>query len=221
VRGGISVSFNIDEVFARLHRNTLLIGLFAFTTLVLLIAAFWYLSRRLVQKMLKIRKQVEEMANTDVLTGIFNRRHALKRFQEELDRAKRLKRELSCIMLDIDHFKAINDKYGHLTGDEVLREVAGRIKQAIRTYDIFGRYGGEEFLVIMPDATLEEAKSLAERIRIEIGARPMQDIDVTVSLGVTHYINSDNVIDDIIKRADVSLYEAKAAGRNCMRFCTS
>lgn len=221
VRGGISVLFNIDEVYTRLHRNTLLIFLFAATTSVLLIATFWYLSKKLMQKMLKIRKQIEEMANTDGLTGIFNRRHALKRFQEELERAKRLKKELSCIMLDVDRFKSVNDKYGHLAGDEVLKEVANRIKQAIRSYDVFGRYGGEEFLVIMPDATIEEATSLAERIRNEIKVHPIQDIDVTVSLGVAHYRSSDTVIDDIIKRADGCLYEAKSAGRNCMRFCTN
>jgi diguanylate cyclase (GGDEF)-like protein len=219
VRGGISVLFNIDEVYTRLHRNTLLVALFAAVTLSLLVAIFWYLARRLMRKMLEIRRQLEEMANTDVLTGIFNRRHAMKRFQEELERAKRLNKELSCIMLDIDNFKAINDRYGHLAGDEVLKELVNRITHAIRKYDVFGRYGGEEFLVIMPDATIEEAKSLAERIGNEISARPIQDIAVTVSLGVTHYRSSDRVIDDIIKRADDSLYEAKSAGRNCMRFC--
>jgi diguanylate cyclase (GGDEF)-like protein len=221
VRGAISVSFNIDKVYTRLHRDTLLIALGAITALGILIATFWCLARRMMRKMLENRKKIEEMANTDGLTGIFNRRHALKRFQEELERAKRLNKELSCIMLDIDNFKAVNDRYGHLVGDEVLKEMANRITHAIRQYDVFGRYGGEEFLVIMPDATIEEAKSLAERIRDEIGGHPIHDIAVTVSLGVTHYGSSDNVIDDIIKRADGSLYEAKSAGRNCMRFCTA
>jgi diguanylate cyclase (GGDEF)-like protein len=220
VRGGISILFNIDEVYKRLHRNTLLIALFAVTTVGLLVTTFSHLSMRLMRKILEIRKQIEEMANTDGLTGIFNRRHALMRFQEELERAKRLHRELSCIILDIDHFKSVNDTYGHLAGDEVLKEVTDCVKHSIRSYDIFGRYGGEEFLVIMPDATLEEAKSLAERIRNAIKVHTIQDIKVTVSLGVTHYRSSDNVVDDIIKRADECLYEAKSAGRNCMRFCT-
>ncbi len=221
VRGGISILFDIGGVLARLHRNTLLIALVAVTTVGLLVSTFWYLLARLMRKMIAIRRMIEKMADTDGLTGIFNRRHVMKRFQEELERAKRLHKELSCIMLDVDHFKSVNDKYGHLAGDEVLKEVAGRINGAIRTYDIFGRYGGEEFLVIMPDATLEEAKTLAERIRNEVSERPMRDIDVTVSLGVADYRSSDNEIDDIVRRADECLYDAKNAGRNCMRFSTA
>lgn len=221
VRGGISVMFNVDDVYRRLHRNTLMIALFAVTTTVLLVTTFWYLSRRLMRKLMETRKRIEEMAITDELTNLSSRRHVLQRFQEELQRAKRLHKNLGCILLDIDHFKSINDRYGHLAGDEVLKEVAGRIRRATRTYDILGRYGGEEFLVIAPDSTLEEIKGLAERMREEIKARPIGDITVTVSLGATDCTDKDSVIEDVIKRADEGLYEAKNAGRNCVRYRTA
>lgn len=217
VRGGISVAFNIDEVYRRLHRNGLFIFMFAVSTTGLLVTAFWYLSRRLMRKVVEIRQRIEALAITDGLTGIFNRRHVLSRFQEEFERTGRQHRELACLMLDIDHFKSVNDRFGHLVGDQVLEEVASRVRNTIRKYDVLGRYGGEEFLVVMPDSTLEEAENLADRIRRGIEASPMKDVVVTVSIGAADSRDDDKVIEDVIRRADEALYEAKKAGRNCVR----
>lgn len=218
VRGGISVMFNIDEVYKQLDKNALLILLLAVITASLLIVTLWYLTKRLTQRIAEIRKQIEEMAIKDGLTGVFNRKYALIRFEEEFDRAKRVNRDMCCIMLDIDFFKKINDKYGHLAGDEVLKETAGRVKAITRKYDVLGRYGGEEFIIIMPDTGIEAAKDSAQRIREEVKARPVKDITVTISLGVAMLRPDDGRIEDIIKRADEKLYEAKEAGRDCVRF---
>ncbi|TAN60307.1 diguanylate cyclase [bacterium] len=217
VRGGISVTFNIDDIYKQLRSNTIYILLFAALTASFLVGSLWLLTKRLTNKIAEIRKQIEEMAIQDGLTGISNRRHAFLRGEEEFVRAKRLKRGLCCIMMDVDFFKAVNDKYGHSAGDGVLKELASRAKNVIRKYDILGRYGGEEFLVIMPDANFEQAKTLAERIRTEVKARMINDIPVTVSLGTAEINENDTRIDDIIKRADEQLYEAKKAGRNCVK----
>lgn len=217
VRGGISVTFNIDEVHKRLRKNTALIVFFAGATSALLIVIFWYLTRRLMRRLSEIRKQLEEMAVTDGLTRVLNRRYALLRFGEEFKRTRRSHKDLSCIMLDIDHFKRVNDEYGHLLGDEALMEVAARIRSSIRAYDILGRFGGEEFIVVMPETRVDEARVFAERIRNEIKATPIKGINVTVSIGTASSEDHDTRIDDIIKRADEKLYEAKSAGRDCVR----
>ncbi|HWR59876.1 MAG TPA: diguanylate cyclase [Thermodesulfovibrionales bacterium] len=217
IRGGISVTFNIDAVHRKLQKNVLLIVLFAGATAALLIAIFWYLTRRLMRRLAEIRKQLEEMAVTDGLTGIHNRRYALQRFEEEFERARRLHKDLSCIMLDIDYFKRVNDEHGHLIGDEVLIEVAARIKASARAYDIPGRFGGEEFIVVMPETNGDDARGFAERIRDKIRSGPIKGINVTVSIGAGSSASGDTRIDDIIKRADDKLYEAKDAGRDCVR----
>ncbi|WP_333656424.1 GGDEF domain-containing protein [Dissulfurispira sp.] len=108
----------------------------------LLLGLIYFFTIRLIKRVYEARKQIEKLATTDGLTEIFNRRHLISRFEEEFERTKRLKKELGCIILDIDRFKSINDNYGHCVGDEVLKEVANRTKNSIRPYDIFGRYGG-------------------------------------------------------------------------------
>ena len=120
-------------------------------------------------------------------------------------------------MLDIDYFKAINDKYGHLAGDEVLTEVADRIRKTTPTSMKYGQVGGEEFIAILPDTTVEEANKLANRIKQEINSTPIKVSSVTISQGVTFYLSTDKSINDIIKRADDRLYEAKASGRDCIK----
>ncbi|MBI5213751.1 MAG: diguanylate cyclase [Nitrospirae bacterium] len=214
VRGGISVSFDIENIQNRLKTNTILIIVFAVTTTTLLLGLIYFFTARLIKRVSDARKEIEKMAITDGLTGIFNRKHLMLRFEEELKRAKRLKNDLSCIILDIDHFKSINDRYGHLVGDEVLRDIANHITQSIRIYDIFGRYGGEEFLLVLPETNFEEAKNLAERIRVAIKEKPIWNIKVTVSLGIASRHDKDESVDDIIKRADDGLYKAKNCGRD-------
>jgi len=214
VRGGISVSFPIDNMQARLRTNSTLIIALATTTTTLLLGLIYFFAAGLIMRISEARQQIEKMATTDGLTGVFNRSHLMMRFQEELHQAKRLKHDLSCIIVDIDRFKAVNDKYGHLVGDEVLRGIASRIAGAIRAYDILGRYGGEEFLIVLPETDLDAARLAAERIRIGIKEAPICNVEVTVSLGIACRHEQDESEDDIFRRADVGLYTAKSLGRD-------
>jgi two-component system cell cycle response regulator len=145
------------------------------------------------------------MAITDMLTGLYNRRHVLERFNNEMERARRLQKDLSCIMFDIDNFKRINDTYGHLVGDQALREVAEILTKTIRVYVIAGRYGGEEFLIILPDTNFQDTHTLAERIRTDIKTHPVAKSDltpaipVTVSLGIATMTGADISVDTMTK----------------------
>jgi hypothetical protein len=142
VRGGISVSFDIQDQLSKIRANTVFIIVFGIATAVVLLGMIYYFTARLIRRLAVARRMVETIAITDELTGMFNRRHLMSRFAEEFEKVKRLDTKLSCIIADIDHFKAVNDQYGHLMGDEILREVALRLKNIVRAYDIVGRYGG-------------------------------------------------------------------------------
>jgi diguanylate cyclase (GGDEF)-like protein len=214
VRGGISVSFDIEDLRNKIRLNTFSIIFFGITTTTLLMGLIYFFTTRLIKKLVKARQTIEKIAITDELTGLYNRRHILSRFHEEFEKATRLGRDLSCIIADIDHFKTVNDKYGHQAGDAVLKEVAHRISQSIRIYDILGRYGGEEFLIILPDTDIEQAWHFAERTRMQVKESPIMDNSITISLGVTCLQEGDQSIDNLIKRADDVLYKAKKAGRD-------
>jgi diguanylate cyclase (GGDEF)-like protein len=214
VRGGISITFDIEDLQRKLRLNTSSIVIFGCTTTVLLLGLIYFFTSSLIKKLAEARMRIEHIAITDELTGSFNRRHVLMRFVEEFEEARRLGKNLGCIMADIDHFKLVNDTYGHLKGDEVLKVVSLRLKQSIRAYDILGRYGGEEFIILLPDANLEQAWNFAERTRMKVRETKIHDIGVTLSLGVTELQEGDQSIDDIIRRADEALYKAKNAGRD-------
>ena len=158
---------------------------------------------------------ITRLMNTDPLTGLTNRRQLKERMDVELSKARRHGHPLSAIMTDIDHFKSINDTFGHGAGDAVLVGVASILKQTCRKEDIVTRYGGEEFVVVLPDSPAAAALDCAERIRkaIEENVFPEIDRKVTVSLGVTLFAPTDTE-DSFIGRADAALYEAKASGRN-------
>ncbi len=167
-------------------------------------------------------EKLRTQALTDALTGIFNRGELMSRAQSEMSRLSRHARngsnaELSLIMLDIDHFKQVNDRYGHQAGDEVLRQMPGRIKQGLRFHDVLGRYGGEEFMILLPNADLDSACIVAERIRGSIAETPFTDknlaLKITVSLGVSTIVAGLG-LDQAIKLADEALYRAKQNGRN-------
>lgn len=162
---------------------------------------------------------------TDVLTGWHNRRYLQVRIEEELARARRDQKHLECLMLDIDHFKRVNDTWGHAAGDAVLQELAQRIDSQVRASDVAARYGGEEFVVLLPDTDNEAGVLLAERIRQAIGATPFvlpngESITVTASIGVSGVLpdpkdeDLKTLGDSLIARADVALYRAKAGGRD-------
>jgi diguanylate cyclase (GGDEF)-like protein len=163
-------------------------------------------------------QRVQEMAITDSLTGVFSRRYLMERFNEEVERSKKFNYNFSFLMVDIDHFKGYNDRYGHLVGDAILKEVARAIKENIRQIDLVGRYGGEEFSVILTETDRGGAEFAAERIRQAIEQKNIRVYDetlqATISIGIA--IFPDNATDpgELIEKADQALYQAKQAGRN-------
>jgi two-component system cell cycle response regulator len=169
-------------------------------------------------------RRLEELATTDSLTRLLNRRALLERLSVEVDRARRFHQQLSMLMVDIDHFKSINDKYGHLGGDDVLRQMGTQLSGDVRTIDIVARYGGEEFILILPETGIEGATTFAERLRerIEEHAFELGDgriFHLTCSVGVATFPSSRVAsTEDLFARADEALYRAKSGGRN--RVCT-
>ena len=159
------------------------------------------------------------MAVTDGLTGLHNRRYLDAHTKVLFDRAVTRGRPMSVLMTDVDRFKVVNDTYGHDCGDHVLREFARRLRRNLRGIDLACRYGGEEFVVVMPDTDAQVAGVVAERIRGAIAGAPFdcgsnESLEVTVSVGVATMLPSDLSVDDLVKRADMALYQAKSAGRN-------
>ncbi len=165
----------------------------------------------------QVRDELAIRADTDELTGIYNRRGLIKHLNLELARCKRFPRSAAALMIDIDHFKKINDTHGHTVGDLVLIKVVDLIRQQLRDTDVFGRFGGEEFLLILPMMEKPGALIAAERIRKFIEANPIQlqqqSIQITISTGVAIYHSPDSM-DELITRADHALYTAKNNGRN-------
>jgi diguanylate cyclase len=176
--------------------------------------------RRLRSGLVTAHLRVEdysEQARRDELTGVYNRRALMAALQQEKRRADRFAQPFALCLIDIDHFKRVNDTLGHLGGDEVLRRLATIVGASVRAVDTFGRYGGEEFLHVLPGTRLPGALQHAERVR-ELASR--MDLDglplpggITVSVGVAEYRNAESIV-DTIGRADAALYEAKLAGRN-------
>jgi len=162
-----------------------------------------------------------EVAFVDELTGLYNRRRMLERLEEEYKRARRYSYQISCLFIDLDLFKEINDAYGHQCGDEVLREVANLIRGCIRAYDVACRWGGEELVVLLPQTSAEQATTAAERIRetIEGMTSALGDRPVTVSIGVATYPETAADSEALLTAADQAMYAAKLAGRN--RVCSA
>ena len=220
IRGAVSVSVPMTSAETSLRGNAF--------TLVLIFAAVvvvgggigWVLIARMSAKIHEADTLLRTMAATDSLTGLANRRAVLGRLDEELARAEREHATHGLIMIDIDHFKQVNDTSGHAAGDLVLREVARRLEDASREYDVVGRMGGEEFLVIAPDIEEATLEPIAERLRNAVCSEPIAAEDsefaVTVSAGATLTCAGD-LADDVLARADEALYAAKAAGRNRTR----
>jgi diguanylate cyclase (GGDEF)-like protein len=160
-------------------------------------------------------EELERLANTDRLTGVCNRRALDVVLTAELDRARRYESSLSLLFFDLDHFKRVNDLYGHVVGDQVLRDFVSQLRDMLRDSDILGRWGGEEFIVVCPETKAGDIINLAERIRTKIeGFKFAQAGKVTVSIGIAE-LAADDHIRDLIDRADQALYEAKRSGRNC------
>ncbi len=191
---------------------------FLATALGLGFSTFWMASMRL-------RLDLELLAGTDPLTGLYNRRFFLLSCQQELMRSARAKEPVSLIMLDLDHFKQINDLHGHEGGDTALRAVSKELRAAVREYDILGRWGGEEFIVLLPGACAEQAMQVAQRMRRSVeslslspqtvrSAGALASLSLAVSAGVVTAADPPENINDLLRSCDKALYSAKAAGRN-------
>ena len=183
-----------------------------------------HLDQLVAERTVQLEQMVEEVKRlslTDALTGCLNRRALDERLQAEVERSRRYGRPLSVVFMDLDHFKRVNDQYGHATGDVVLREVASRCQRELRAQvDWLARYGGEEFLVVLPESGTAEAHQLAHRLGAVMRDTHI-DVDglllrVTASYGVAQ-LHGDETMEGLLSRADAALYEAKAAGRDCVR----
>ena len=185
----------------------------------------WALFAYIITRWREQETRLRELSMTDGLTSIMNRRHFMEVFQQEFERSARYGGQLACLLVDLDHFKDVNDSYGHLVGDEVLIAVAGVLRDASRKLDVVARYGGEEFALLLPETDPEGARVVAERyrhalekVRVAVGA---DSLSVTASIGVACYPDDSlRTVDDLLRRADTALYRAKALGRNRVVFAT-
>ncbi len=174
---------------------------------------------RLQQQLVEARESMRWAATYDALTGLLNRREIVEALRRELARARREKKPVTVIMADIDHFKTVNDQLGHLAGDEVLAEVGRRLRTELRTYDAAGRYGGEEFLLVLPGCSLTSALIRADQVRLSLSKTPVATTagsqKVTVSMGVAVANGGAEVeLQSLLHLADLGLYRAKKEGRN-------
>ena len=198
------------------------IALAALAVLLLLIAAAaGAMSLRAHRRLIRATVELERIATTDLLTGLPNRRAFLTALETEILRACRSGEPLSLAILDIDHFKRVNDRHGHPAGDAVLVDAAEKMRAAVRAGDVVGRIGGEEFAILMPSTPTDGAALVCERLRAAIGARPVDvagtiGVAVTLSTGIA-LLRAGELSDGLISRADAALYEAKTAGRNRVR----
>lgn len=182
-----------------------------------------HLSLRQSQQDLKIAyQQLERLALIDPLTDVANRRFLSDAADSEFRRADRYGSVFAAMMVDLDHFKAVNDTYGHQTGDECLKLIAQTLKKLLRDVDHIGRYGGEEFMIILPETDLDQALVLGERLRHHVvhlcPKINERVVNLSISVGISVYHKADRSIQDVLRRADNALYEAKSAGRNCVRY---
>lgn len=174
---------------------------------------------RLVKRLEEANERLAELATYDDLTGVLNRRTILANLDAEFQRSRRYDRALSFFMMDLDDFKSVNDTYGHAAGDSVLNGIVECLRSSLRTTDVLGRYGGEEFCVILPETTILRAVQVAERVRDSVEHSSFnldgQSIFLTLSIGVSTLRNPMHTkADDLIKEADSALYEAKRSGKN-------
>ncbi|CAD5198679.1 GGDEF domain-containing protein [Pseudomonas sp. FEN] len=193
-----------------------LLGVHVFN-LTVVFGMFSYLALFYVVTVTRAHKSLARMATTDSLTGLFNRRHMITQIEKALARQHRCPSNLTLMLMDIDHFKHINDQYGHDMGDRVLNAVSDLLKSSMRDQDYIGRWGGEEFLAVLPETDLDQATVSAERIRKAIQALVIDSdghkVSVTLSIGITQY-RAQEALSNAIARADQALYEGKSAGRN-------
>lgn len=227
LRGGISVSFDITHVEGAMRESMILYLLLGVGTTVMLLAIIYSFIYRLVKRLKEIQLVLVNMAIKDELTKLFNRRYFFDRLDGELNRARRNKTSVGCLMLDLDYFKKVNDSYGHRAGDIVLERFGKLLKDSCRTSDVAARYGGEEFVVLLPETDAEGVMNVGEKIRRIIARQDFlcpkgKRFKITVSVGaITFSPNGDEIEvpgKELLCHADEALYAAKAAGRNQVRY---
>jgi len=223
VRGGISITVDITDVQNTLSINRLIIIILAVLTALILLSIFYLSVIKLMRNLDAANKKINQMAITDDLTSLYNRRYFFSKLDEEIQRGFRHRHPVSCIMIDVDYFKTINDSHGHLAGDAVLREISAIIKINCRVSDTPARFGGEEIIIILPETDMAGSLNVANKIRelvdknVFITAEKIE-IKTTISLGVSSMI--PDKIDgarnsaELVKNADIALYLAKNRGRN-------
>lgn len=223
IRGGLSVQFDITRIKKSIHFIFYILLALGIFTILLLLGVIYFIIYNLMQRLAKAYDKLEELSITDELSGLYNRRYFFTKITQEFERAKRYQHPLSCVMFDIDHFKKINDSYGHQAGDKVIQAVANILKESTRQSDLVARYGGEEFIMLLSETDQKGALFAAEKVRqkIEIANIPSDNEDTlqcTISAGTTtvtpDIINQLKNPDQLIQQADSALYTAKEQGRN-------
>ena len=218
IRGGVSVIIPAAGLMSRMRTNRNQIIIDAVITIGILLVILYLFAWKLVVRLDDVQERLKHLAVTDELTELKNRRYIMEQLEREYQRAVRTGTPLSLVLIDIDHFKKVNDTFGHAFGDVVLKAMAHEMQASLRPYDLLGRIGGEEFLIASPGSTLEEAASLAERIKERIRGKTISSknhsISVTVSAGVTSLSRQDMQADSMLARADDALYQAKQKGRD-------
>jgi diguanylate cyclase (GGDEF)-like protein len=222
IRGGISISIPMLKVSQEIAQNrlyTIGAGLLVF---VVLFALLTVLSRRFISELGSSQDELLRLASIDSLTGLLNRKAVLERADSEISRSERTGAPLSCLLMDLDGFKEVNDTHGHQTGDTALRRLAQVLGEQVRRHDVVSRYGGEEFLVLLPETSAGAGLVVAEKIRRAVSIEPFPgegaSLSMTISIGLAVKRRGES-LDSFISRADTALYRAKAEGRN--RVCVA
>lgn len=220
VRGGISVAIPATRIMAEMKHNRIWLIASALGIVLLIFVIIIYISRAFIHDLRQAEDKLIILASRDFLTGLINRREAYSRLERICAQSDRSGAILGILLMDIDHFKQVNDEHGHAVGDTVLKALADTVMEALRDYDIVCRFGGEEFLLALPDTAPDCIYATAERLRKTIEALniPLPNgttLHISVSIGISRRGRNED-IDQAISRADDALYSAKNAGRNCV-----
>ncbi|UTF51852.1 diguanylate cyclase [Desulfomicrobium sp. ZS1] len=217
IRGGISVTLQADDLILEIKTAQIFMVIAGIGVIALIVASIWYISRFFIRDLHNAQEALSRMASTDFLTGLANRMTGVQTLTKELGRTFRKNTPLCIALIDLDYFKKVNDMYGHNVGDEILKKFSTILLNNIRNYDTACRYGGEEFLLIMPQTSLEEAILISNRVLKQLKLTPILtskgDIQTSMSAGVVMAKEGDNV-DVLVDRADSVLYRAKGDGRS-------
>lgn len=211
------IHFSAQGAQATVQVSADILNFMFYSNVIGVFTAIAYLADLHRQQVMEVEVELKKIANTDVLTGLKNRRHLLELVEVEMNRRKGCKKNLSLAVMDIDDFKIINDKYGHDVGDAALVQVANLITESVRQQDYVARWGGEEFLLLLPETDQIGASKLADFIRCQISSRSIaannESINLSVSIGISEF-SADEAFDSAFARADDALYQAKGSGKN-------